>query len=64
VPRLVSQIVQPAAALVGGDRPFLLLPCKTSSVVVCPGLGPQALDLGVGIKEGHEGDQRAGAPLL
>lgn len=48
----------------GGDRPFLLLPCKTSSVVVCPGLGPQALDLGVGIKEGQEGDQRAGASVV
>lgn len=48
----------------GGDRPFLLLPCEAPSVVLCPGLGPQALDLGVGIKEGQEGDQRAGASVV
>lgn len=50
-----------------GDCPLLLCSCETSTVVWCPDLGPLAQEwyraVGAGTEEGHEDNQRAGAPL-
>ena len=52
----------------GGDYTTLLYTCKAPSGVLPPGLGPPTWEtygaFGEGSEEGHEDDQRAGAPLL
>jgi len=52
----------------GGDSAPLLCSCETPPGVLHPALEPSAQarhgPVGVGPEEGHEGDQRAGTPLL